>query len=86
LHDLERWRDSTAELGFTTTYQTSRMAKGSGVGIAGMGERLSDLGGTLQIISDSNGTVLKPECDAILREWLQQSLDKQNAKPAIDDF
>jgi PAS domain S-box-containing protein len=36
----------------------SRMAKGSGVGIAGMGERLSDLGGTLQITSDSNGTVV----------------------------
>ena len=38
--------------------QLSRMAKGSGVGIAGMGERLSDLGGTLQITSDSNGTVV----------------------------
>jgi PAS domain S-box-containing protein len=36
----------------------SRLAKGSGVGIAGMGERLSDLGGTLQITSDSNGTVV----------------------------
>jgi PAS domain S-box-containing protein len=30
-----------------------------GVGIAGMAERLSDLGGTLQISSDSNGTVVK---------------------------
>jgi hypothetical protein len=29
---------------------------------------------------------LKPECAAILREWLQQSLDKQNTKPNIDDF
>lgn len=38
--------------------QLSRMAKGSGVGIAGMGERLSDLGGTLQIKSDSTGTVV----------------------------
>jgi hypothetical protein len=29
---------------------------------------------------------LQPECDAILREWLQQSLDKQNAKPTIENF
>lgn len=35
------------------------VAKPSGVGIAGMAERLSDLGGTLQISSDSNGTVVK---------------------------
>jgi signal transduction histidine kinase len=31
-------------------------AKASGVGIAGMSERLRDLGGKLQISSDSNGT------------------------------
>jgi hypothetical protein len=29
---------------------------------------------------------LKPECAAILREWLQQSLDRQNVRPSIDDF
>ncbi len=29
---------------------------------------------------------LKPDCDVILKEWLQQSLDKQNTRPSIDDF
>jgi hypothetical protein len=29
---------------------------------------------------------LKPEADAMLREWLQQSLDRQNVRPSIDDF
>jgi PAS domain S-box-containing protein len=33
--------------------------QGSGVGIAGMSERLSDLGGTLAISSDSNGTIVR---------------------------
>jgi PAS domain S-box-containing protein len=37
----------------------SSVGKGSGVGIAGMSERLSDLGGTLEISSDSNGTVVR---------------------------
>jgi PAS domain S-box-containing protein len=32
---------------------------GSGVGIAGMSERLSDLGGTLAIFSDTSGTVIR---------------------------
>jgi PAS domain S-box-containing protein len=35
------------------------VAKPSGVGIAGMGERLSDLGGSLQISSDPSGTVVR---------------------------
>jgi signal transduction histidine kinase len=34
------------------------LGKVSGVGIAGMGERLSDLGGKVAISSDSNGTVV----------------------------
>jgi hypothetical protein len=29
---------------------------------------------------------VKPEFDAILRQWLQQSLDKQNAAPSINNF
>jgi two-component system NarL family sensor kinase len=37
----------------------SNMAKVSGVGIAGMGQRLNDLRGSLQISSDSSGTVVR---------------------------
>jgi len=37
----------------------SSMAKVSGVGIAGMGQRLNDLRGSLQISSDSSGTVVR---------------------------
>jgi signal transduction histidine kinase len=37
----------------------SGVGQGSGVGIAGMSERLSDLGGTLAISSDSSGTVVR---------------------------
>lgn len=29
---------------------------------------------------------VKPQSQAILHEWLRQSLDKQNARPSIDDF
>lgn len=29
---------------------------------------------------------VKPPFHAVLEEWLQQSLDKQNARPSIDDF
>jgi hypothetical protein len=29
---------------------------------------------------------VKPRSQTILQEWLQQSLDKQNATPSIEDF
>ena len=28
---------------------------------------------------------MEPQSRAILQEWLQQSLDKQNVRPSIDD-
>ena len=37
----------------------SGVGQGAGVGIAGMSERLSDLGCTLAISSDSSGTVVR---------------------------
>jgi signal transduction histidine kinase len=37
----------------------SGVGQASGVGIAGMSERLSHLGGTLAISSDSSGTIVR---------------------------